>query len=86
MTHDGLPILVEAGITIARRGETYGPPAEHWGRTAAMWTALTDGAYTFTARDVARFYIADKLSRDTFKAGHDHALDIVGYAAGMDGL
>lgn len=81
-----LPILVEAGITIMRRGEVYGPPAEHWGRTAAMWTALVNGAYTFTARDVARFYIADKLSRDTHEAHHDAAVDIIGYAAGMDGL
>ena len=86
MTKDGLPILVEAGKTIAQRSATYGAQQEHWQRTAAIWTELVHGAYEFTPRDVARFFIADKLVRDSNVEHYDAALDIIGYAAGMDAV
>ena len=84
--NDGLPILVEAGKTIADRSATYGASQEHWQRTAVMWTTLVKGAYEFTPRDVARFFIADKLVRDSNHAHYDAMLDIIGYAAGADAV
>lgn len=70
-----------------QRGETYGPVSDHWRRTAHVWTALAadrlvSGA-RFTAADVARFYIADKLVRDTSTPLADNLIDIAGYAYGL---
>lgn len=73
---------------IAERGRTYGPPGDHWSRTAALWTALLGERLSgvLTADDVARFYIADKMSRDCHLPGTDNLLDIAGYAAGLAGI
>lgn len=80
--------LGEVLSIVKERGDSYGPPDEHWGRTAMLWTALLEGKLSepLTARDVARLYIADKLSRDTNTERRDNLLDIAGYAAGAAGL
>lgn len=80
--------LGEVLTIVKQRGESYGPPEMHWGRTAALWTALLGDRLTepLTARDVARLYIADKLSRDTHTEQRDNLLDIAGYATGVAGL
>lgn len=67
----------------------YGPVEVHWSRTAALWSLLLEHKLVepIDARDVARLYIADKLSRDVTPREdgplRDTAIDIAGYAAGM---
>lgn len=80
--------LGEVMSIVRERGESYGPPEIHWGRTAALWTALLGERLTepLTARDVARLYVADKLSRDVHTPRRDNLLDIAGYATGVAGL
>lgn len=79
------PFLEEVARITGERGAAYGSPAEHWGRTAALWTALLGARLRspLTADDVARFYIADKMSRDIHTPRRDNLLDIAGYAAGL---
>lgn len=82
-----LLFLGHVGKTIRDRGESYGPPAEHWTRTAALYTAILGpklrAGKVITAREVALLYIADKLSRDVATPKEDNVLDIAGYAAGI---
>lgn len=72
----------------AERGKTYGPVAYHWARTAEMWTALLGDRLVLgeriTVDDVARFYVADKLVRDTSTPIEDNLLDVAGYVYGLD--
>lgn len=79
--------LAEVARIVSERGESYGPPAEHWARTAALYTALLGSKLkpgaTITAREVAELYILDKLSRDASTPKDDNVLDIAGYAAGI---
>lgn len=62
------------------RNATYGPPTEHHAATAAAWSAVF--GYPFTAADVARAFIIDKLVRLNRTPDHrDTWADIAGYAA-----
>lgn len=79
--------LGTVGGILESRSE-YGPVEVHWSRTAALWSLLLEHKLTepLDSRDVARLYIADKLSRDVTPRPvplRDTALDIAGYAAGM---
>lgn len=69
------------------RGESYGPVQDHWSRTAEIWTALLGERLVpgdaLTAADVARFYVADKLVRDTSTPLADNLCDIAGYVYGL---
>lgn len=78
----------EVAAITQERGASYGDPLEHWSRTAALWTALLADRLTapITADDVARLYIADKMSRDVHTPRQDNLLDIAGYAAGLHGI
>jgi hypothetical protein len=61
------------------RDATYGPPTEHHAATAAAWSAVF--GHQFTASDVARAFIIDKLVRLNNSPGHrDSWADIAGYA------
>lgn len=79
-------ILEEARSVIHDRQARYGPPADHWNRTAQLWTALLRDRLTapLTRDDVARLYILDKLSRDSNEPHHDAIVDIIGYAVGLN--
>ena len=82
-----MPFLNDIAYIISQRGRAYGSPLSHWTRTAALWTALLGDRLVggpLTPDDVARFYIADKMSRDCHRPGRDNLLDIAGYAAGLD--
>ena len=80
--------LNEVAYITAARGQSYGSPLAHWTRTAALWTALLGERLNspLTPDDVARFYIADKMSRDCHTPKQDNLLDIAGYAAGLYGI
>jgi hypothetical protein len=76
-------ILEEAlRITSGDRQNTYGPPDQDFQRTALMWSALK--GVEFTAREVAMFMIALKLSRETHQMKRDNSVDIAGYARCLD--
>jgi hypothetical protein len=47
-----------------------------------MWSALK--GVEFTAREVAMFMIALKLSRETHQMKRDNSVDIAGYARCLD--
>ncbi len=62
------------------RHEKYGPPTEHFARTAAMVNAAF--GTTFTAADWALVMVLDKVARQRGPAATDDAaIDIAGYAA-----
>jgi hypothetical protein len=62
------------------RNSVYGPPSHHHTKTAAMWTVLF--GHQFTAADVCKAFICDKLVRLSVTPDHrDSAVDIAGYAA-----
>lgn len=72
-------ILAEAlRITNGDRQNAYGPPDQDFTRTAAMWSAIK--GVEFSAREVAMFMIAMKLSRETHQCKRDNWVDIAGYA------
>ena len=72
-------LLEEAKFLVdGDRGSTYGTPADDFGRTAAMWSALK--GITFSPEDVARFLICVKLSRLSNGYKRDSWVDIAGYA------
>ncbi len=78
MTHED--VLDEAKrITGGDRQTSYGHPAKNFGQTAALWNALKPGV-NFTARDVAMFMIAVKLSRESNAPKRDNWTDVAGYA------
>lgn len=74
-------LLADAvGLVVGARDADYGPPAEDFERTAAMWSAYF-GA-DFTAADVGVMLILVKISRMVQSpTKRDHYLDVAGYAA-----
>lgn len=62
------------------RDADYGPPTEHHAATAAVWSVIF--GRQFTASDVCRAFILDKLVRLSETPGkRDSWADIAGYAA-----
>ena len=76
-------ILMRTIATIGRRGDSYGPPAEHFQRTCDALNALMPDLFAreITAADWAKVMIVDKISRDAEVAKLDTCIDIAGYAA-----
>jgi hypothetical protein len=76
-------ILMRTIATIGRRGESYGPPAEHFLRTCDALNALMPDLFRreITPADWAKVMIVDKISRDAEAAKLDTCIDIAGYAA-----
>lgn len=76
-------LLESAGAVRQRRGD-YGPPGEHFERTAAMLNAAFPGLFSrpVEARDWALMMICDKIARlQGASATKDSVVDIAGYAA-----
>jgi hypothetical protein len=72
--------LRDAIATIRDRHGKYGPPTEHFGRTASLVNAAF--GTTFTASDWALVMVLDKIARQLGTAATDDAaIDIAGYAA-----
>ena len=72
--------LRDAIATIRDRHGKYGPPTEHFGRTASLVNAAF--GTTFTAADWALVMVLDKIARQLGTAATDDAaIDIAGYAA-----
>jgi hypothetical protein len=84
-------VLWRALSIVKEREAAYGPPAEHWGRTAAILTAAfahklkPDAA--FTAEDWGLVMVLEKVSRRLGPdGGLDQLVDIAGYADGIGRL
>jgi len=72
--------LQRAVDVVRDRHTKYGPPREHFARTAAMVNAAF--GTTFTAADWALVMVMDKIARQMGPAATDDAaIDIAGYAA-----
>jgi hypothetical protein len=72
--------LRDAIATIRDRHGKYGPPTEHFSRTASLVNAAF--GTTFTAADWALVMVLDKIARQMGTAATDDAaIDIAGYAA-----
>ena len=72
--------LNHAIAAVLDRHQKYGPPMEHFGRTAALVNAAFGTA--FTAADWALVMVLDKVARQRGPAATDDAaIDIAGYAA-----
>jgi hypothetical protein len=72
--------LRDAIATIRDRHGKYGPPTEHFQRTASLVNAAF--GTTFTAADWALVMVLDKIARQMGPAATDDAaIDIAGYAA-----
>ena len=73
------------------REAMYGPPAEHWKRTAALVTALLADKLrpgeAVTANDWGLIMVLEKVSRRQGPdSGLDQLVDIAGYADGLGRL
>jgi len=69
----------------------YGPPADHWARTAAIATVILGDklkpAERVTEEDWGLLMIADKIARRLGPdGGLDQLIDIAGYADGIGRL
>jgi len=72
--------LHDAIAAVRDRHGKYGPPTEHFQRTAALVNAAF--GTTFTAADWALVMVLDKVARQLGpQATDDAAIDIAGYAA-----
>lgn len=72
--------LRDAIATIRDRHGKYGPPTEHFSRTASLVNAAF--GTTFTPADWALVMVLDKIARQMGPAATDDAaIDIAGYAA-----
>jgi hypothetical protein len=72
--------LRDAIATIRDRHGKYGPPTEHFQRTASLVNAAF--GTSFTAADWALVMVLDKIARQMGPAATDDAaIDIAGYAA-----
>lgn len=84
-------ILRRALKVVAERESQYGPPAEHWKRTAALLNAafahkLRPGE-EFTDEDWGLAMVLEKVSRRLGPdGGMDQLVDIAGYADGIGRL
>ena len=84
----GPPVAVQlldtARAAVLDRHQVYGPPQEHFARTAGAINALFGSILRrpITAADWGRMMIVDKLARDMGPRPHpDNAVDLAGYAA-----
>ena len=73
-------LLDSVSALLTERGAEYGPPSDHHQRTARAVNAILDT--DLTARDVAVFFVIDKLVRARTSPGkRDHYADMLGYVA-----
>jgi hypothetical protein len=74
---NGHILLAAHGLLNGPRQNAYGPPAESFGRTAALWTAYLGRAVS--GKDVAVCLALLKLSREAHRHTTDNLLDAAGY-------
>ncbi len=79
-------ILIAASKVVENRRATYGDPAEHFARTAALVSVLFSGILRrpITASEWGMVMILEKLSRQQGRRpapNSDNAVDAAGYAA-----
>lgn len=73
-------ILLDAHTLInAERQSDYGPPAESFARTAALWSAYL--GHTVTGKDVTLCMALLKIAREAHRHKADNLLDAAGYIA-----
>ena len=72
-------MLIAAARTTEERGESYGPPAEHFRRTTEAINAIF--GLEITPEMWGQMMIIDKLARHQCVAKADNLLDVAGYAA-----
>ena len=73
-------LLDSVSSLLAERGAEYGPPSDHHARTATAVNSIL--GTTLTAREVALFFVIDKLVRArTSPDKRDHYEDLCGYVA-----
>lgn len=73
-------VLEEAQrLVYGDRNESYGHPADDFGRTARMWSAIL--GVDVSAKQAALCMCAVKISRECNKPGRDNLTDLAGYAA-----
>jgi hypothetical protein len=73
-------ILEEAQrLVYGDRHEAYGHPADDYGRTALMWSAIL--GVEVTAKQAALCMCAVKISREVRQPARDNLVDLAGYAA-----
>ena len=71
-------LLDSVSALLAERGVDYGPPSDHHRRTAQAVNAILDT--DLTPRDVAVFFVVDKLVRARTSPGkRDSYADAIGY-------
>lgn len=76
-------ILLEAhSLVYGDRNVQYGHPADDYGRTAALWTAIL--GTPVTARQAALCMVAVKISREVNRPSRDNRVDGAGYFAVVD--
>jgi hypothetical protein len=75
-------LLADVKKIVVEREAAYGPPAEHWGKAAAIANLLFD--LDLNAEKWGKLWIVDKLVRDGTVAQRDNLMDIAGYADGID--
>lgn len=76
-------ILQEADrITLGKRNDDYGHPADDFQRTATMWSAVL--GCEITPEQVALCMICVKISRLTHDYSRDSVVDIAGYARTLE--
>lgn len=76
-------LLRDAIEAVKARGQTYGPPREHFDRTCKAANALMPDLFAreMLPSDWAKLMLIDKVSRDAEKSILDNCIDIAGYAA-----
>lgn len=73
-------ILQEAqSLVYGDRNNSYGHPADDYGRTVQAFNALT--GRDLTTEEGVLFMMCVKLSRQAFKHSRDNLVDLAGYAA-----
>lgn len=75
-------LLDEVAQVTRERGETYGPPTEHFRRTVGMINALFAHKLRepFTIEDWPLMMMCDKMARHQEKPKRDNIVDVAGYA------
>ena len=68
---------------VSERGQSYGPPHEHFARTVGMINAAFGPLLRrpLEPAEWGMFMILDKIARDQERQKRDNMLDIIGYAA-----
>jgi hypothetical protein len=74
---------MQAAETTRIRGDSYGPPPEHFARTVGAINVMFSHKLKepLIPEDWGMFMILDKIARDQTKKKDDTVLDIIGYGA-----